>query len=151
MGHRSKCQPLIARAPKYGIPTSVGQACHHRRLDAVDGDVVENAQEEALHDNATLDAIVNASLSNAASGCYASEGALRTCGMRCFGKHKGSVRVKCIADCLKTTIHQSASCCACYGQRSDCTLSKCFKPCARSATGSECLNCVHSKCGGDCR
>jgi len=147
--HRAKCQPLIARAPKYGIPANVGQACH-RRLDAVDGDV-ETAQEEPSHDNATLDAIVSASLSNAASGCYASTSALRNCGARCFGKHSGSARVTCIADCLTTTVHQSASCCTCYASRSDCTLSKCFQTCARSATSSECTTCVHSKCGGDCR
>merc|ERR1712066_892832 len=43
--HRKLCQPLIARAPKFGIPTNVNQACP-RRLDEMPAqDVVAQAPE----------------------------------------------------------------------------------------------------------
>merc|ERR1719277_2139096 len=83
--------------------------------------------------NATeVDAIVTAALSSEA-GCHASQSVLRACGAPCFSKH-----------------HLSGSCAGCYGRRTDCTLSHCLSPCAKSATSRACTGCVHKRCGGDC-
>jgi len=166
--HRGKCQPLIDRAPKFGLPTSVNQACP-RRLDEMP---VENApatippaeedqggrssaqltqQEEAdaKLENMTADALAMAALSSGASGCSCSEWELRQCGGQCLTK-KGEARVDCIATCLDGKNHKH-SCSECYGRRTDCTLSNCFGTCALSSKSTSCLNCVHSNCGGDCR
>ena len=96
------------------------------------------------------DAVLAATLSADAGGCYASIGALKGCGGRCFGRPAGDSRVDCISKCLHQSIN-SWRCTTCYGRRSDCTMSRCLRPCAASATGSACEGCVHSKCGGGCR
>merc|ERR1712060_618536 len=93
--------------------------------------------------------LVLATLSNAATGCFASKTLLRNCGARCFGRAAGHVRADCIANCLDATLH-IGSCARCYGARSDCTTAKCLQPCARLVTGAACSGCVHAKCGGDC-
>lgn len=149
--HRHKCKNLISRAPSYGIPLSVGQACHRRLEEVPVQDQAVQATEDASegHENFTLDAMVAATLSSNAQGCHASTGLLRSCGARCFGQPRGGRRVGCIGQCLKGTLRKS--CAGCYARRSDCTMVKCLRPCSRSATGSQCTGCVHSHCGGDCR
>jgi len=167
--HRGKCQPLINRAPQYGLPTSVHQACP-RRLDETP---VENApatippeaaeedqgghssaelnQQEAdtKLENVTIDALAMAALSSGTSGCFCSEGELRQCGGQCLTK-KGQARADCVATCLDGKNH-AHSCSECYGRRTDCTLSNCFSKCALRPKSTGCLNCVHANCGGDCR
>merc|ERR1712151_634688 len=72
--HRKLCQPLIARAPKFGIPTNVNQACPGRLDETPAQDAVAQASELTqsievpvehtsednlgLHENVTLDAMV---------------------------------------------------------------------------------------------
>lgn len=183
--HKGKCQPLIDRAPKYGLPASVNQACP-RRLDEMPaqdvaaplpeavapqaefredapwiresqgGHSLEQGAEEAteqdsgaLPENATVDAMVMAALSSGTSACLCSDGELRKCGGQCLTK-KGGARIDCITDCLDGKNHEHA-CSECYGRRSDCTLSNCFSKCVLSAKSKGCTDCVHSKCGGDCR
>lgn len=165
--HKKKCQPLIVRAPKFGIPTSVNQACPRRLQETTAQEVnaglpsepaLERMTEEAAEDEApalghanwTLDAMVAATLSSDSQGCHCSTGELRQCGARCFGQHSGWARVKCIRDCL-IPLHHSKQCSECYGQRSDCTMNKCLSKCASGPNSPACTSCVHSKCGGDCR
>jgi len=172
--HRGKCQPLIDRAPKYGFP--LRPDCP-RRLDEMPvpdaaaqvpevvaprlaeesqgGHSLEQGAEQATEQepgarpaNMTVDAIVMATLSSA-SGCECSTGELRQCGGQCLTR-KGAARVNCITDCLVGKKH-GHSCSECYGRRSDCTLSNCFGKCAFRPNSNNCIDCVHSKCGGDCR
>merc|ERR1712066_1223191 len=163
--HRKLCQPLIARAPKFGIPTNVNQACP-RRLDEMPAqDVVaqapeltqstevpdEHASEDnsgLQHDNTTLDAMVAATLSSSAQGCHCTTAELKNCGMKCFSK--GNARIGCITGCLDGLHHQHW-CSACYAKRSDCTMKKCLSKCASAPTSEKCTGCVHQNCGGDCR
>merc|ERR1719232_1437209 len=77
--HRKLCQPLIDRAPKFGIPANVNQACP-RRLDETQAQDVaqvselrqsidEHSSEDnsgSQHENVTLDAMVAATLSTSA-------------------------------------------------------------------------------------
>merc|ERR1712113_948841 len=153
--HRKLCQPLINRAPKFGIPTNVNQACH-RRLDetpAQDVDDTDSAEKNSASglqsENVTLDAMVAATLSSSAQGCHCSTAELRQCGMKCFSR-RGGARIGCITDCLDKLHHQHW-CSKCYGRRSDCTMNKCLSKCASAPNSPKCTNCVHSKCGGDCR
>merc|ERR1712060_678908 len=74
--HRKLCQPLINRAPKFGIPANVNQACRPRRLDEASElthestEVPDEHSSEdnlgAQHENMTLDAMVAATLSSSA-------------------------------------------------------------------------------------
>merc|ERR1712127_496791 len=125
-----------------------------RHLDEVpvQGHGVSATEQDALvyDENVTLDAMAMATLSSAAVTCHASTTLLRNCGARCFGKPAGNKRAECISECLHATI-QEDSCASCYGRRSDCTIEHCIRPCSRSAYGTPCKTCVHSKCGGDCR
>merc|ERR1712049_52230 len=93
-----------------------------------------------LNESVTIDAMVTAALST---------GELRQCGSRCFSKH-GSARIGCITDCLDAS-HHAHWCSQCYARRSDCTINKCLNKCAAGPTSKKCTECVHSKCGGDCR
>jgi len=150
--HRKLCQPLIDRAPKFGIPANVNQACHRRLSETPAQDAVAQASEQTqstVHENVTLDAMVTAALSSSAQGCHCSTGELRKCGGKCFSKH-GSVRVGCITDCLDG-LHHAHSCSTCYARRADCTMDKCLRECMAGPTLKKCTDCVHSKCGGDCR
>jgi len=162
--HRKLCQPLIDRAPKFGIPTNVNQACPRRLEETPAQDVVaqvsevpqateahdEHASEDiGLHENVTLDAMVTAALSASAQGCHCSTGELRQCGSRCFSRH-GSARIGCITGCLDAS-HHAHWCSQCYARRSDCTMNKCLSKCAAGPTSKKCTDCVHSNCGGDCR
>jgi len=154
--NRRKCDSLVRKGPSFGLPTmshDLDERCQ-RRLDEVPvhGSSVSATELDALaaDENVTLDAMVTATLSANAAGCYASTTLLRHCGAGCFGRPGGSVRVECITTCLEAKI-QGSSCASCYGRRSDCTLDHCFGPCSRSASGSACTDCVHSRCGGDCR
>jgi len=163
--HRKLCQPLIDRAPKFGIPANVNQACA-RRLDEAPEEVVAQSSEltqstevhddispedtlDLQHDNMTLDAMVTATLSSSAQGCHCTTVELKQCGMRCFSKH-GGLRISCITGCLDGLHHQHW-CSECYGRRSDCTMNKCLGKCASGPTSKACTDCVHSNCGGDCR
>jgi len=160
--HRKLCQPLINRAPQIGLPRNVNQACP-RRLEETPAQGAQDAQDvvapEApvahasednlgLHENVTLDAMVTAALSSSAGGCHCSGGELRQCGLRCFSK-RGSVRVACITDCLDA--RHPHWCSSCYARRSDCALNKCFNKCSAAPGAQRCLDCVHGKCGGECR
>jgi len=163
--HRKKCQPLIDRAPKFGIPANVNQACR-RRLEETqtqDAAVAQPSELEPLAQtqDATvaqpseleplaLDSMVTAALSSNAQGCHCSTGELKQCGLHCFSRHGGSARSGCITDCLDKR-HHSHSCSECYGRRSDCTMNKCLSTCASQPDSKQCTDCVHSKCGGDCR
>merc|ERR1712060_408049 len=149
--------PLSAkgiRALDWAITRLTAEAEKERLLAGgeVEGVPDWDGEEDALagSTNMTLDAMVAATLSNAAAGCFASTTLLRSCGARCFGRAGGHVRADCISACLDATLH-FGSCARCYGARSDCTMVKCLQPCARSATGAACTGCVHAKCGGDCR
>jgi len=164
--HRKMCQPLIDRAPKFGIPANVKQACRARRLDETPAqDAVAQASEltqttevpdeHASEDtsglqleNMTLDAMVAATLSSSAQGCHCSTTELKQCGMRCFSK--GGARIGCITGCLDA-LHHAHWCSTCYAKRSDCTMKKCLNKCASAPTSGKCTGCVHEFCGGDCR
>jgi len=164
--HRKKCQPLIDRAPKFGIPANVNQACP-RRLEEIPTEQVEAAEaveeasglsneaapadEPSVQDvNLTLDSMVMAALGSTVQGCHCSTVELKTCGMQCFSKPRGGSRIGCIAGCLDKK-HHAHSCSECYGRRSDCTMNKCLNKCAANPNAKPCTECVHSKCGGDCR
>merc|ERR1712066_881449 len=164
--HRKLCQPLINRAPKFGIPTNVNQACG-RRLDEtpaqddvaqaseltqsteVPGEYASEDNSGLQHDNMTLDAMVAATLSSSAQGCHCTTVELKQCGMKCFSK-RGGARIGCITGCLDKLHHQH-SCSECYARRADCTMNKCLSKCASAPNAKKCLDCVHSNCGGDCR
>jgi len=205
--HRKKCQPLIDRAPKFGIPANVNQACPRRLEETQTQDAAvaqpselaqqsttagdnydeapaltapENsglpsepisADQPSVQDAASddddydecgktalcggveplaLDSMVTAALSSNAQGCHCSTGELKQCGLQCFSRHSGSARSGCITDCLDKN-HHSHSCSECYGRRSDCTMNKCLSKCAAQPDSKQCTDCVHSKCGGDCR
>jgi len=165
--HRKKCQPLINRAPKFGIPANVNQACP-RRLEEMPTEQVAAAEtveeaasglpneaapadEPSVQDvNLTLDSMVTAALSSTVQGCHCSTVELKQCGMQCFSRPKGGSRIGCIAGCLDKKNH-AHSCSQCYGRRSDCTMVKCLNKCAANPNAPQCIECVHSKCGGDCR
>merc|ERR1712066_521853 len=153
--HRKLCQPLIDRAPKFGIPTNVNQACPRRLDETPMQDAVAPDEHSAevnsglQHENATLDAMVAATFSSSAQGCHCTTAELRRCGLRCFSQ-RGGARIGCITGCLDRLQHQHW-CSACYGRRSDCTMNKCLSKCASGPDLPKCTNCVHSKCGGDCR
>merc|ERR1712060_996259 len=163
--HRKLCQPLIDRAPKFGIPTNVHQACPRRLHETPAQDVAqapelaqstevsEEHDSEGIsglqHENMTLDAMVSAALSSSVQGCHCTTAELKQCGMRCFSK-RGGARVGCITGCLDKLHHQHW-CSECYGRRADCTMHKCLRKCASGPDSPKCASCVHSKCGGDCR
>jgi len=57
--HKAKCQPLINRAPSYGLPTSANQACP-RRLEEIPAEDVAQASEQvaaAVTEDASIDSI----------------------------------------------------------------------------------------------
>jgi hypothetical protein len=154
--HRKKCQPLIDRAPKFGIPANVNQACPRRleetqTQDAAVAEPSELAQQSTTagdeYEYEALDSMVTAALSSNAQGCHCSTGELKQCGLQCFSRHSGSARSGCITDCLDKN-HHSHSCSECYGRRSDCTMNKCLSKCAAKPDSKQCTDCVHSKCGG---
>merc|ERR1712087_90734 len=164
--HRKLCQPLIQRAPKFGIPTNVHQACPRRLDETPAQDVVAQASELTQstevseehasednsglqHENMTLDAMVAAALSSSAQGCHCTTVELKQCGMKCFSK-RGGERIGCITGCLDKLHHQHW-CSECYSRRSDCTMNKCLSKCASAPNSKKCTDCVHSNCGGDCR
>merc|ERR1712087_781314 len=150
-----------------GIPANVNQACPRRLDETPAQDVVAQASELTQstevpderssednsglqHENMTLDAMVAASLSSSAQGCYCTTAELKQCGLQCFAKHRGGARIGCITGCLDKKDHQHW-CSACYGRRSDCTMEKCLNKCSSGPNSQKCTECVHSKCGGDCR
>jgi len=83
-----------------------------------------------------------ATLLGASGGCWADQGTLRTCGISCFSSHS---RSSCISDCLRGK-GVGSSCASCLGQKSDCSITSCLTPCAASATGAPCLQCVKDHC-----
>merc|ERR1712060_770338 len=155
--HRKLCQPLINRAPKFGIPTNVNLACPRRLDETPAQDVVAQASEltqstevpDEHAENMTMDAMVAAALSSSAQGCHCTTVELKKCGMKCFSK-RGAARIGCITGCLDKLHHQHW-CSECYARRADCTMNKCLSKCASAPDSKKCTDCVHSKCGGDCR
>lgn len=170
-----KCASLISEAAKFGfsLPSSesdLNHQCGHSAA-ALEAEteqaatpseelsVAETAQPAAadaaakvtLDDEAHVHAVMagmaaanetELTLLSASGGCYADQGTLRTCGTSCFSKHP---RDTCISGCLHGA-GISRGCSSCLGEKSDCSIKHCLNPCAASATGEKCKQCVRSHC-----
>ena len=170
-----KCASLISEAAKFGfsLPSSeseLNNQCGHSAaaLEAETEQAATPSEELSVAETpepaaadaaakatsgseASIDAVMagmaaanetELTLLGASGGCYADQGTLRTCGTSCFSKHP---RDSCISECLHGA-GISRGCSSCLGEKSDCSIKHCLSPCAASATGEKCLQCVKSNC-----
>ena len=80
--------------------------------------------------------------SEAKSGCYENQAALKKCGTQCFSRPN---KAQCAYTCLKPSM--SNGCARCFGQKVDCTIRKCLSQCSANSQSFACKSCVRSKCG----
>ncbi|CAJ1399266.1 unnamed protein product [Effrenium voratum] len=97
-------------------------------------------EEEAKQTEKTEEA--EATLKVQSAGCYENQGLLKYCQARCI---RSGAPGKCSTECLNSR-GTSSGCAACFGDRFDCTILRCWSNCRFSSYSPACTSCVRSKC-----
>lgn len=106
--------------------------------------VINSSQASALNVDIKASSVpqLEALKHKSSPSCPERQGDLRLCGLQCFSQ---SDRATCSASCLHD-LNYGWSCAGCLGQKIDCVIVNCLRPCHTNANSEACRGCVRDTC-----